>query len=278
MIEYISYNLKEFLLILLLAGILILLLIFLKSKKNRHVVGFYFSNLFYRLGITKRMSNSYLSTVHVKECYEPLVDIVKHPKIIVNHDTTEKPVLVRKSVASKIYKAAESLPDGVCLKIYSALRSRKSLYEAWTSEIDRLSQENPGLGRAELLGLVSNKVSRPDSHMGGHDTGGAVDIALCDENGIDLDFGSKYQEKRHSHNLSSEQKNNRNTLLKLMKSHNFVNYPGQWWHFSYGDKLWATYKGKRLGAFYASAEKEYENMGYVRIIKTEIKSVTNQIN
>ena len=58
-----------------------------------------------------------------------------------------------------------------------------------------------------------------------------------------------------------------------MKSQDFVQYPGQWWHYSYGDRYWAAYKGKRLGAFYGSAEKEFENSGYVAVIKKQSSSL-----
>ena len=53
---------------------------------------------------------------HVKECYEPLVDIVAHPKILYNETTIEKPVLLRREVANKLYKIADKLPDDIYIK------------------------------------------------------------------------------------------------------------------------------------------------------------------
>ena len=102
----------------------------------------------------------------------------------------------------------------------------------------------------------------------------AVDVALCDKDGNDFDFGTKYHDNHRNRDLTKEQKENRKTLLKLMRTQNFIKNPGQWWHFSYGDKNWSAYKGKRSGAFYDSAEKEFENMGFVRVVKTVIKSVS----
>lgn len=40
-----------------------------------------------------------------------------------------------------------------------------------------------------------------------------------------------------------------------MKKEGFVNYPGEWWHFSYGDQLWAAYKNKKY-AIYGSIDNE----------------------
>ena len=211
------------------------------------------------------------------ESYEPLVDVINHPKIIYDEKTIERPLLLRKNVLVKIHKVADKLPDGVYLKIYSAYRSRIEVYEKWKAIVDELTKENPQMGRAQILSLAKFKAPNPKS-LGGHETGGAIDVALCDANGEELDFGTYYHEssaanKTHSKLITKEQRYNRKMLLKLMKSQNFVNNPYQWWHFSYGDNVWAAYKGKRVGgAIYDAAEKEFENVGYVRIVQTVITS------
>ena len=258
---------------LLIVTIVIMSIYYFKDKKNRNKLGFYINYLSYKLGLTNRISRRFISKVHTKECNEPLVDVVKHPKIFHNDDTIERPLLLRKNVARKLYKVADSLPDNVYLKIYSVFRSRSLIYNAWKEEEERLMKENPKKNRAELLELVSTKVSSPKVNMGGHDTGAAIDLSLCDANQQDFDFGTKIKEKHKKVHLTKEQKENRKMLKDFMTAQNFVNLPGQWWHFSYGDKIWAAYKGKRNGAFYGAAEKEFENIGYVRVIKTEIKSV-----
>lgn len=274
MIEYIKYNYINLLINLLVLCFILLVLYWLKSKRNRYILRFYINFILYKVGLKKRMSGVFLHGVHVSESYEPLVDVAKHPKIIINNETVEYPILLRESVAMKIYKVADSLPENVYLKIYSAYRSRLELYSIWKEELDRVTKENPDMGRAEILQLVNSKVTSPNKSMGGHDTGAAVDVALCDKDGNDFDFGTKYHDNHRNRDLTKEQKENRKTLLKLMRTQNFIKNPGQWWHFSYGDKNWSAYKGKRSGAFYDSAEKEFENMGFVRVVKTVIKSVS----
>lgn len=49
--------------------------------------------------------------------------------------------------------------------------------------------------------------------------------------------------------LTKEQKDNRKVLCKAMQRAGFVNYPLEWWHFSYGDKMWAAYSGKRYAIY-----------------------------
>lgn len=274
--DFIKYNLEEIMMAAIITASLFVLFYVLKSKKRRRKVGFYINFILFKLGVKNHISKTYIGMSHVKECYEPLVDVVAHPKIFYNEATIERPVLLRKSVADRLYKVADKLPDDICIKIYSAYRSRARLEEIWKNEIERIEKENPGMQRGEILALVKFKATAPDSNMGGHDTGAAIDMALCDKNGNDLDYGTKYHENamaRSTVALTSEQKQNRKYLLKLMKSQGFVQQPSQWWHYSYGDRYWAVYRGKRRAAIYGSAEKEFENAGYQRVIKTVISSV-----
>jgi len=39
---------------------------------------------------------------------------------------------------------------------------------------------------------------------------------------------------------------NRKVLLDVMKKNGFVNYPGEWWHYSFGDRMWAAYLRKKV--------------------------------
>lgn len=277
MVEYITYNLKEIAIITLVIALLILSFIHFKSKRNRSIFLFYLNFLLYKIGLKNHISKKYIKMVHVRENYEPLVDLVNHPKIIINDNTIERPVLLRKNVALKLFRVADSLPNDIFLKVYSAYRSRISLYNTWIEEVNKFSEENPDKGRAEILNMANYKQSNPYASLGGHDTGGAIDVALCDKNGTDLDFGTKFHDnvpaiKTKYKHLSEEQKKNRSLLIKLMRSQGFINLPKEWWHFSYGDSTWSAYKGKRFGAIYDAAEKDYENVGYVRIIKTNIST------
>ena len=89
---------------------------------------------------------------------------------------------------------------------------------------------------------------------GGHQTGGAVDLGLCDNEGRELDMGTQYRE--HTPKtvtkcklLSEEQRSNRAILLKAMRRAGFVNYPAEWWHFCYGDKMWAAYSNRKIAVY-----------------------------
>ncbi len=47
----------------------------------------------------------------------------------------------------------------------------------------------------------------------------------------------------------------RDRLAIVMSEAGFVNYPHEWWHFSYGDQYWAWRTGA-LAALYGSAEPQ----------------------
>ena len=272
--NYIRFHKEEVIIAAIVIVVLYLLFYILHSKKRRLKFAFYLNFVLCKLGLRKRMSRKNIGMVRLKESYEPLVELVRHPKIIINSSTVEEPVLLRKKVALRLYKIADKLPENLYIKIYSAYRSRIKLYEIWKVELEKMERENPNLGRAELLLRLNHKVTSPNVNMGGHDTGAAVDLALCDAKGNELDFGTKYHDRNADIvTFTKEQKDNQKYIKKVMKSQDFVQQPGQWWHYSYGDRYWAAYKGKRQGAFYGSAEKEFENMGYEAVIKKQYSSL-----
>ncbi len=83
--------------------------------------------------------------------------------------------------------------------------------------------------------------------------GGAVDVCLVNESGGMLDFGTGYAAAgfacrrkcpMFARDLTSEQVKNRKILRDAMTSAGFVYYPGEWWHYCYGDRMWAVYTGR----------------------------------
>lgn len=241
--------------------IIIWLIWYFKSKRRRRHFRFHLHHLMYVMGLRRFMSRHYISKVHVHECFDPLVDFLPHRHIIFNNETLEEPILIRKKVLFKIYNIADSLPEGLNIKIYKVFRSRIKMNDVFEGVIAEITAHNPGIGRNEAMKLAKFKTDDPKGSTGGHETGGAVDVALCDDKGVDLDYGTKFHEYNDStftfnSHITKAQRKNRKDLIKIMKKQGFVNFPGEWWHFSYGDRMWAAYKGKRNGGIYGSAETE----------------------
>jgi D-alanyl-D-alanine dipeptidase len=47
-----------------------------------------------------------------------------------------------------------------------------------------------------------------------------------------------------SDEISAEAQKNRRILVEALESAGLINYPAEWWHFSYGDHQWAFLTGK----------------------------------
>ena len=52
---------------------------------------------------------------------------------------------------------------------------------------------------------------------------------------------------------NEEARANRRMLYWLMIEAGFTNHPDEWWHYSYGDQMWAKLSNKPA-AFYGAAE------------------------
>lgn len=147
--------------------------------------------------------------------------------------------------------AQELLPKDIFFKIYSSYRSIKEQEKAWSEKIKETKEENPNItNEEELKRLTGLKLANPISGYGGHQTGAAVDITLCDIEGNEFNMGTKIGQhnnktKTKNQNLSKEEKNNRKLLKKTLEKVGFNNYPIEWWHFSYGDQMWAAYKNTK---------------------------------
>ena len=222
----------------------------------------WYNYLLFKLGKRKVLPKKIINNVRVRECGEKLV-VVDDKKIIIDK-RMKKPVYLRESVYSKLCELDKMIKkDGYKILwadefegsklnnkiwLYDAYRSLDEQKKSWEKRIKETRKLYPNVSEDEVIRITTLKVANPTDGVGGHQTGGAIDITLVDKNGYELDMGSRYEEhieqtKSYSKNLSEEQKKNRNYLFDKMRELDFVNFPMEWWHFSYGDKMWAAYKG-----------------------------------
>jgi D-alanyl-D-alanine dipeptidase len=92
-----------------------------------------------------------------------------------------------------------------------------------------------------------------------HSTGGALDVSLSDKHGNLVEMGSKVDQMDKSANpdyyanINNKESivwnSRRNLLREIMTRFGFAQHPNEWWHFSYGDQLWA-WKNKKVNALY----------------------------
>lgn len=158
--------------------------------------------------------------------------------------------VLRKGVIDRLCAAANALPAGFGLLIKETWRPAPFQAFIYHRRKQRLAHAEPTLTDAELDAQTSRFIAPPQ--VAGHPTGGAFDATLCDLAGNELDLGCEYDEDEyHSEgrclsfatNLSPAATLHRQYLFAVLLEQGFVNYPFEWWHWSYGDKYWAALHG-----------------------------------
>lgn len=156
---------------------------------------------------------------------------------------------IRKSVYDKLKQAQEKLPAGYFFEIYEAYRPLKRQVDLWNMAQSILREKHPEANDQELYALTDTFVADPHNGIGsGHQACCAVDISLCDAHQKGYDMGTKCQEisplaPTLAQGISEEARKNRTILVDALESTGMINYPEEWWHFSYGDHQWAFLKG-----------------------------------
>lgn len=189
---------------------------------------------------------------------EPLVDF-KHQTFIQYGPSPEIPnnqdyTFVRQTVYEKLVAAQKRLPPGYHFCLYEGYRSlnlQKMLYDTHYADV---AKAHPTWTSSELfqetIKLVSPVVNQDGSlNIPPHSTGAAIDVYLLDDDGHAVDMGIHPKDwmadeggvlsLTASDTISATAKKNRQIMSDALNSEGFVNYPTEYWHWSYGDRYWA---------------------------------------
>lgn len=173
--------------------------------------------------------------------------------------------LVRLSVAKMLARVQDKLSDlGLRLFVCDGYRPLELQGRLYNEFFGKLKKKHPNWDMAMIEKEASTFIAPV---MAGvvppHSTGGAVDVTI-EKNGTFLEMGSSLRELSNksftaSNLISSEGQKNRLLLKQLMEEDGFYNYPGEWWHYSYGDRNWAYALNKKISFYnsvpYTAAEK-----------------------
>jgi zinc D-Ala-D-Ala dipeptidase len=200
--------------------------------------------------------------IEVNDNHEPLVNLFDVPKpyqgrLWLPEDprldfhrkdlTDTKTPYVRESVRAKLLQVLDYLPGHIGVVIIEPYRSVAYQTDLFNQKVQELIAQNIDIDQAKIE--AAKYVSNPAVYSP-HTTGGALDVHLFDLlTGHYLNMGN-WSEPTASASfdypeLTQEQTANRELLKKAMESAGFVNYPYEWWHWSYGDKYWAYILGQR---------------------------------
>lgn len=164
--------------------------------------------------------------------------------------------LIRAYTYELLKKAACRLPQGLHFVVYEAYRPMASQMKLWNTVVQAQQKEYPDLAidSEAFIAICDKFAANPYRQGSGHQSGAAVDISLCDAKGKELDMGGEVRGFNETAdfdcpNISQEARYNREILRSALSSVGFVNYPSEWWHYSFGDRLWARLTGSRLAIF-----------------------------
>jgi D-alanyl-D-alanine dipeptidase len=229
--------------------------------------------------------------VEIVECGEPLVPIpleefavvAPHPYEVLGAPYGDRsPYWLRESVVQVLQQAQQQLHKthpGWRIQVFDAYRPIPVQQFMVDHTAQELAQQR-GIALAELSevakqtlleevyqfwALPSYDLKTPPPHS----TGAAIDITLVDGAGQPIEMGSPIDEVsvrsypnhfQPSADAASQQYHrNRSLLRDCMEAAGFQQHPNEWWHFSYGDQLWAWLMSQAIGkshtARYGRAER-----------------------
>jgi D-alanyl-D-alanine dipeptidase len=185
---------------------------------------------------------------------EPLVDVFEVcPQLLWMEKSPRfdfpRSGLGRVTLAHMLKNAHELLPRGLRIQIVGVFRHfdiQKAMYEQARAE---LREQHPDWDEDFLISYL-NVFSAPPiwDTPPPHTTGGAVDLTLTDEQGERIDMISPFEMGWASApmdmpGLSDTARRNRDLMRGILLEVGLTNFPGEWWHWSYGEPGWALRGG-----------------------------------
>ncbi|MET8825594.1 M15 family metallopeptidase [Streptomyces sp. NPDC004610] len=195
------------------------------------------------------LSDPRVAATAVADTGEPLIDVRTSAALRVDArkaDGDGSYARVRADVLRRLLLAQGALPSGVHLLLVEGFRPpalQRRYFDAYSAT---LRATHPEAGPARIRELASAYISPPE--VAPHVSGGAVDLTLCTADGIELPLGTEVNAtpeesegrcRTEAPGLDAGARANRAVLGRAMTSAGFVNYPTEWWHWSYGDRYWA---------------------------------------
>jgi D-alanyl-D-alanine dipeptidase len=165
--------------------------------------------------------------------------------------------LVREEIVEKVGRISKILDNkDLKLIIRSAWRSFDHQQIIWDNKVKYLLKIHPEKSIEEIHKSVAHFIAPSDKSM--HSTGGAFDALIYDlKTDQVMDFGTNkglyidLNEKCFPYHpdISAKAKTNRKLLISLFEDEGFVCDNKEYWHFDYGNAVWATKTGNKP-AFY----------------------------
>jgi D-alanyl-D-alanine dipeptidase len=197
------------------------------------------------------ISDPLVTSIPVEDVGEPLVDLRGLFAVDTRLADDEGAFAhLREGLVTRLQEAQGRLPDGYRLLIVEGYRPPVLQRRYFEEYKDELRATYPEMSPDELHAAASRYVSPIE--VAPHTAGAAVDLTLCTEDGTELDMGTPVNATPEQSDgacytaapgISPEARRHREILGAALRSAGLVNYPTEWWHWSYGDRYWAMTTG-----------------------------------
>ena len=222
------------------------------------------------------------SPIPIEECGEPLqalppalLRIEPHPYMALGapYGASGNPFQLRLGVVQRLLDAQQQLVEhdpGLRLSIFDAWRPiavQAFMVDHSIAELcrERGVEVRSGDAFDQVVADVGRfwaAPSRDPATPPPHSTGAAVDLTLSSSDGTPLAMGGEIDAigavSEPQHYAGREDSNarrwhqRRQLLAEVMGAAGFAQHPNEWWHYSFGDQLWAWRRGAAV-AIYAEA-------------------------
>lgn len=217
--------------------------------------------------MTILLSDPRVAAVHLADCGEPLVAL----------DRSFGPARarVRAGLAVRLRQAQDALPSGTGLRVVEGHRSvgdQRAIISRYAAEVARA---HPAADAVERHHLTSRFVA--PVAVAPHVAGAAVDLTLVDLRsggadgwGAELDLGTpidatpEQSEGRcftDSVAIGPRARAHRALLGAVLGAAGLVNYPTEWWHWSWGDRYWALTTGAPAALYGPVPDRDGDRAG-----------------
>ncbi len=157
---------------------------------------------------------------------------------------------VRSALLERLHDAAAALPADLRLALNEGYRRPDTQRRSFEGYRARLALLHPEASPSELHRLASRYISPPE--VAPHTAGAAADVVLMTPEGVVLDVGCPIDANPEESggrcytahpDVTGEALLLRRALVKALSGAGLVNYPTEWWHWSFGDRYWALVTG-----------------------------------
>ena len=222
--------------------------------------------------------------IPIADCREPLVEIPDHFFKINPHPYMSlgapygdrSPFFLRQGILERLQKSQtylQTIRPNYQIAIFDAYRpipvqqfmvdySFSQLVESKGLQVNNLTEAQKNLLMTEVMkfwAIPSDDPKTPPPHS----TGAAIDVTLFDAELLEVDMGSPIDEisdrslpnyfASDAHPQALIFHRDRQLLNTVMTHTGFVRHPNEWWHFSYGDQLWAWLSNEKTAIYGGSS-------------------------